>query len=369
MAALRDHVHETSLRIGRIGVSSDSDELSKMTFEQWLMKSGATPTGIASAAVWTRAMLGLELSEVSALFFLRYCAGGGGLNTMRSDQKDGGQYLRFAKGKHLSKPTEPPQLTINTGTQQLSLGLASHLAPTSILLNSPVYSITQDPTSTLVRTARGDLLCKRVIVTIPTPLYHTITFSPPLSPSKTHLSSSTRLGYTNKVLIIYASPWWRASGLCGLAQSLRSDAITVTRDSSVDEDGQYSLTCFTVGQPGRELAKLPQRERFERVLEHVGKLFGPYYRAGGQGKEVPKPLAISEHVWWGDQWAQGCPCPVMPAGVGGEEMEKALRSVEGRLHFAGTETAWVWKGYMEGAISSGKRAAAEVLGLLTQPKL
>ena len=38
-----------------------------------------------------------------------------------------------------------------------------------------------------------------------------------------------------------------------------------------------------------------------------------------------------------------------------------LRSPQGRIHFAGTETATVWTGYMEGALESGERAAAEVL--------
>jgi monoamine oxidase len=33
----------------------------------------------------------------------------------------------------------------------------------------------------------------------------------------------------------------------------------------------------------------------------------------------------------------------------------------GRIHWAGAETATVWNGYMDGAVSSGERAAAEVL--------
>jgi monoamine oxidase len=31
------------------------------------------------------------------------------------------------------------------------------------------------------------------------------------------------------------------------------------------------------------------------------------------------------------------------------------------VHWAGTETATVWSGYMEGALQAGERAAAEVL--------
>jgi monoamine oxidase len=34
------------------------------------------------------------------------------------------------------------------------------------------------------------------------------------------------------------------------------------------------------------------------------------------------------------------------------------------VHWAGTETATYWSGYMDGAVSSGQRAAAEVLAKL-----
>ncbi|MGW4088853.1 FAD-dependent oxidoreductase [Nocardia sp. NPDC004750] len=36
----------------------------------------------------------------------------------------------------------------------------------------------------------------------------------------------------------------------------------------------------------------------------------------------------------------------------------------GRIHWAGAETSDVWNGYMDGAVRSGYRAAAEVLGCL-----
>jgi monoamine oxidase len=32
----------------------------------------------------------------------------------------------------------------------------------------------------------------------------------------------------------------------------------------------------------------------------------------------------------------------------------------GRIHWAGTETSTFWHGYMDGAVRSGQRAAAEV---------
>lgn len=37
----------------------------------------------------------------------------------------------------------------------------------------------------------------------------------------------------------------------------------------------------------------------------------------------------------------------------------------GRIHFAGTETATRWSGYMDGAIQSAERATKEVLKIHT----
>ena len=42
----------------------------------------------------------------------------------------------------------------------------------------------------------------------------------------------------------------------------------------------------------------------------------------------------------------------------------ALREPVGRIHWAGTETATEWCGYMDGAVSSGERVAAELGKLL-----
>ncbi len=42
----------------------------------------------------------------------------------------------------------------------------------------------------------------------------------------------------------------------------------------------------------------------------------------------------------------------------------AIREPVGRIHWAGTETATASIGYMDGAVRSGERVAAEVLALL-----
>ena len=197
---------------------------------------------------------------------------------------------------------------------------------------------------------------------MPTPLYKEITFSPPLTKAKQGLSQSNKLGYQLKVLIIYAEPWWRASGLCGLLQSFEGP-VAVTRDSSVEDKRQYSLTCFVPGELGVKLSSGTQQERFGAVLAQIARVFGPFV-----GGKVPQPLAIAEHEWAKDQWAQGCPCPVSPPGVM-TNFGHALRTPDGKVHFVGTETAFEWKGYMDGAIRSGERGAKEVIHMLERPKI
>jgi monoamine oxidase len=41
----------------------------------------------------------------------------------------------------------------------------------------------------------------------------------------------------------------------------------------------------------------------------------------------------------------------------------------GVIHWAGTETAIIWNGYMDGAIRSGEDAAAQVVSTLNQVKV
>lgn len=322
--------------------ASDPREFDKLSVRDWVEKHSSSKTALASASVWTRAMLGLEPEEVSALHFLNYCKSGGGLLQMRMDTKNGGQYLRFV-----------------TGTQSLSKGLAAKLGE-CIKLSSEVIEIDYGNECTVfTRSAPATSIytSKNVIITIPTPLYNTITFVPELPAAKDALCQATIQGYTNKVILLYQTAWWRKANLCGLLQSF-AGPITVSRDSSVDEVGQFSLTCFLVGKFGRELSKLSQAQRLEKVQAHIEKVFGPV--CVEKEIEVEKPIAMAEHEWAKDEFSQGCPVPVSPPGTMLEN-ENELRSRVGNLFFAGTETAYEWKGYMDGAVRSGKRVAREVL--------
>lgn len=362
MIEIRDLFEKTCQKIDIHNPTASNESLDKCTLEEWIKQQGAGETAMASVTIWTRAMLGVEPSDLSALFFLNYCKSGGGLMQMRSDKANGGQYVRFTKGTDLEISSNILVIDGSTGTQALSHGLEKLLTDGSIVLNSAVRLIEQTSTGALVSTGRGDINCKRVIVSVPTPLYNDITFSPPLPAAKEELGKSNKLGYQVKVMLLYATPWWRASGLCGLLQSFEGP-VAVTRDSSVEEKNQYSLTCFVPGRVGIMLSAGTQQARFAAVLEQINRVFKPFV-AGA----IPEPLAIVEHEWSKDMWAQGCPCPVSPPGVM-TDFGHALRSTHGRIHFIGTETSFEWKGYMDGALRSGERGAKEAVQMLGRAKM
>ena len=73
-----------------------------------------------------------------------------------------------------------------------------------------------------------------------------------------------------------------------------------------------------------------------------------------------KPSAFAERDWSAEEWTRGCYGAHLPPGVW-TQYGPALREPLGRLHWAGTETASRWAGYLDGAIESGERAADEVL--------
>ncbi|RDW81028.1 putative flavin-containing amine oxidase [Aspergillus mulundensis] len=313
-------------------------DLDAVTFEAYLRSRGASEAALATATVWTRAMLGQDPRDISALYFLNYCKSGGGLLQMRSDRKHGGQYLR-----------------VRQGTQAFSLGLASSLPEGVVRLSSPVHSIIQNADQSVKVQAGGAVYAARkVIITTPSPAMKSIAFHPKLPPAKQAWIDSTTYGYYTKAMMEFRSPFWVEKGFCGLAQSFTGPA-GVIRDTSSPEDRKYILTCFMGGDPGRAWAALSTKEREQNLLLQIGKLFNT--------PDIENLFVqMTTYEWVNDEWAGwGCPCTALTPGVLDTLGPDALRESSGNLHFAGTETAGEWKGYMEGAIRSGERAAAEVL--------
>ncbi|KAJ9292933.1 hypothetical protein DTO271G3_8231 [Paecilomyces variotii] len=312
--------------------------LDALTFEAYLRSRGADDIALATATVWTRAMLGQESRDISALYFLNYCKSGGGLLQMRSDRKHGGQYLR-----------------IRQGTQSFAKGLAGSLPEGVVCLSSPVQQVIQPSKDSIqVQSTSGAYTARKVITTVPGPVLKTMTFTPPLPATKRLYVDSLSYDYYTKAMMEFSSPFWIKKGFCGLVQSFTGPA-SVIRDTSSPADRKYILTCFLCGETGRIWAALSPRDRELKLLQQLKSLF--------DYKVEDDFVQMHTYEWANDEFSGwGCPCTSLGPGVLDTVGGDALREPFGNLHFAGTETAGEWKGYMEGAIRSGERAAAEVVG-------
>ena len=111
------------------------------------------------------------------------------------------------------------------------------------------------------------------------------------------------------------------------------------------------IMCFVEADHARRLARLPTAQRREHALDCFARLFGPRMRG---------PIDYHDLDFSADPYIRGCYAGYLPPGAWTRYGEH-LRTPIGPLHWAGTETAVEWYGYMEGAVRSGERAAAEVL--------
>jgi monoamine oxidase len=156
-----------------------------------------------------------------------------------------------------------------------------------------------------------------------------------------------------KCQAVYDEPFWRADGLSGSGASDVGPATT-TFDNSPPDGSPGVLLGFVSGSDARRLSRLGVSERRRAVLEGFERMYGPRAR---------HPERYVEQDWSREPWTGGAPIFYMPPGTW-TGYGAALRQPVGPIHWAGSETSEVWPGYMDGAVRSGERAAAEVLAAL-----
>jgi monoamine oxidase len=304
------------------------------TFETWVRRNVRTETArellrLAIEGVWAA-----EPRDVSLLHVLFYIASAGSIELLL-DTEGGAQQDR-----------------VIGGTQLISMRMAEELSD-AVLLESPVRSITHGADGVVVRSDRATVRAKRVIVAIPPTLAGRIAYEPALPAVRDGLCQRMAQGSVVKCMAVYDRPFWRERGLSGQLTSTRGP-VSVGFDNSPPDGTPGVLLAFLEGRAAREGAALDDGARREIVLGSLARAFGP---------EAKQPQHYVDKAWPNDQWSRGCYGGFMPPG-GWLDHGEALRTPIGPIHWAGAETATVWNGYMDGAVSSGRRAANEVIEAL-----
>lgn len=303
-----------------------------MTVETWKRKNVKTQGAKALIDTAVRAIFAAEPSEVSFLFFLHYLKHGGGLLKM-SEIKNGTQETRLAEGY-----------------QEISKRLAQKLGD-RVILNAPVKRIEHDDKGVTLSTDAGTVRCERAILALPPVLAGRIDYEPALPASRDMLTQRMPMGSVIKCVAMYETPFWRKAGYSGEAIADRG-AVKLVFDDSSRDGTRGALVGFMMGKDAKHYSGKGMKARRDAAVESFVRLFGP---------QASSPIDYIDHDWPAERWSRGCYSAVMGPGVLSAHAA-ALRAPVGRLHWAGTETARVWMGYMEGAVEAGERAADEVVG-------
>ena len=308
-----------------------ADRFDRVTLESWLRRMLRTGSARQLVEIAVRTVWGANSADVSMLFALWYIRSGGGFDSL-VDTEGGAQQDRFVGGSQL-----------------VSLRMAAGLGE-RVLLGAPVTAIETGDGGVTVFAGAHTVRARRAIVAMAPPLCDRIEFRPELPPARSQLAQRMPWGSYLKCLAVYDEPFWRADGLSGEAVSTVGPATT-TFDNTPPDGSPGILLGFASGAEARALQRLGEAERRGAVLESLGRLFGA---------RALKPERFIEQDWSRERYTGGGPVCFMAPGVL-TSFGPALREPAGPIHWAGTETSEVWSGYMEGALASGERAAAEVL--------
>jgi len=111
------------------------------------------------------------------------------------------------------------------------------------------------------------------------------------------------------------------------------------------------LTGFVTGAEAHRFAALPAEEQRAAAVAQASRLF----------PMLPEPIAFHVTDWVNEPWSKGCYAALFGPGDW-SVLGPTLTAPHGRVHFAGTETSTEFFGLLEGAIRSGRRAVADLLG-------
>jgi monoamine oxidase len=187
-----------------------------------------------------------------------------------------------------------------------------------------------------------------VIVALPPPPLRNVQFDPPLPTRIAAAIAGLDLGANTKVVRQFDTPFWRAVGESGF--SLSDLPYRVSWDAADSYDAPAGLlTTYTTADHGRALAALDHEVRIDRVRAQLAEVF-PERAAQRSGPAVT--VAWTEERFTGGGYAVYRPGQVTA-------FWDPLRAGTERVHFAGEHLA-VPAGYMESAVQSGLRAAAQL---------
>jgi monoamine oxidase len=239
------------------------------------------------------------------------------------------------------------------GTDRLATGLAKRLK-NRVRLRTIVRRIAQRDGGIAVAVdepsgRRGEIAADFLVCALPAATAREVQFDPPLPEPQHDAIASLRYGCATRLLLQFERRFWRRRGR---PNAFGSDLpIGAVWEGNEEQAGPHGILSFLAG--GRASAQLQDilaREGERGVVDRLKWLGTP-----------SRLLASQAVIWDDDPWARGGYAYFHP---GFEPRWRAwLARPAGRIVFAGEHTSVKSQGYMNGAIETGLRAAAEIAAL------
>jgi monoamine oxidase len=259
---------------------------------------------------------------------------------------------QFSSG---NTPGDGQMFRIRGGNDHLPRAMAGALRG-KLLLNTVLRRVLRRAAGLLVTVeqsgVRRQLPADYLVAALPASTLRNVRFQPALPDEQQRAISTLRYGAATRMLLQFAKPFWRRRGR---KRAFGTDLPTgAVWDGSEDQRGPAAiLTMLAGGTASNQLQEIVAAEGDRGVMERLRWLGAP-----------ARLLASRVVTWEHDSWAHGGYAFFDP------QFDTALRSwlarPAGRIVFAGEHTSIEWQGYMNGAIESGKRAAAEIRALVRE---
>ena len=251
----------------------------------------------------------------------------------------------FASG---DDPGAGRMFRIAGGNDRLATEAAKRLRG-RLILNCMLRGVSQDGSgvrATVEDTRQHEILGDYLVAALPASTLRDVLFQPPLPVEQARAIASLRYGSATRVLLQFATRFWRRPGM---PSAYGSDQPTGAVWDGNEEQSRRPgiLTLLAGGNASAEVCAVIRSGGVDGLVQRLTWL--------------GRPARLLEHrivTWENDSLARGGYAFFDPS------FEAALRDwlprAFLRVAFAGEHTSLRWQGYMNGAIESGKRAAAEI---------
>jgi len=238
---------------------------------------------------------------------------------------------------------------ISGGNDRLPEAFATRLAD-HIRYGARVVRIEQDHERVRATYTQGGTSysaeADHLISAVPLTLLRDITI-PGLSAAKQRAIREVPYSSTTKVFLQMRRPFWTGQGLSGFALT-DLPVQEVWNVAHNEPSSRGILVAYMVGANGLRMGELSDAERIRTTLVNMDKVF-PGARENFEGAATKS--------WDRDPWVRGANVYFKPGQM--TTLAPIVGQAEGRIHFAGEHTS-AWNNWMQGALESGHRAAAEV---------